>query len=74
MTFKSVDCQVGTHADCDGLVHWAPVRRDGLWMGNVAEADRPRDLRPHICPCGCHSPSEGAPHPLVMGVSGEGDT
>ncbi len=78
MTFRSVPCQMGSHPDCDGKVHWVPVRRDGFWMGHIPEAERPKDLQPHSCPCRCHRrvlPQRASPAgPLHPGVSGEGDS
>ncbi len=66
--YTSVRCQLLDHGKCDRLVHWRPVRRDGVWMGDVPEMQRPKDLRPNQCGCGCHRT------PPNHGVSGEGDT
>ncbi len=63
--WTSVPCQWNDHGKCDGLVHWHPVRKDGQWMGDVPEMERPKDLLPNTCPCRCH---------LNPGVSGEGDS
>ncbi len=47
-------CQLGSHGDCDGQVHWVPVGIDGKDYRDVRERARPPDLRPVTCTCRCH--------------------
>jgi hypothetical protein len=51
----SVACDLSRCSECDGLVHQEPVAMNGADLSHVPEMERPRDLRPWRCDCGCHS-------------------
>lgn len=54
----SVACQFDRCAECDGMVHWVPTGRSGHDYSPVPEMERPRDLRPWRCDCGCHKQTD----------------
>jgi hypothetical protein len=52
---RSFACDLDRCLECDGLVHWEPIGRNGRDFSRIAETERPRDLRPWRCDCKCHA-------------------